>query len=151
MKIHHGGTIPGSLAKAGGNTHARHAPQGFQQALARALSPSAAMPSESPGTGTVANTSAAQYPLQACAGRRATLSALERLLETMEQYQRHLEDPRWNLRALQPDLDRMRRVLEETGPATAGLAIDDDLQRLVESGMAAATAEITRFQRGDYC
>jgi hypothetical protein len=151
MKIHHSGTMSGFLTKVGTAAAGKQAPCGFQQALERALAPFDAKPSGTSAGLAVEKSAETQEPSAPSALRPAALAALERLIESMEHYQRHLEDPRWNLRALQPALDRMRHALGETGAIASALPAGDDLRHLVDAGMTAASAEITRFQRGDYC
>jgi hypothetical protein len=151
MKVQHPTMTPASARPSGAIAASRRAPHEFRQALAQALKPAdAAAAGAVSATGLAA---AVELPgMTSCAATRPqALSALERLLDAMTDYQRRLEDPRASLRTLQTDLDQMQRRLAETDAAGARLPDDDALRRLVDAGTAAATAEIARFQRGDYC
>jgi len=126
-------------------------PSGFQQVFQNMFDqaktenpvPSAIMHSACPSPLTVN----AIEPLPTSSG----VQAIERFIDSLEAYQKRLEDPQNNLRDLEPDLERIEREhgnLSHWADKTYG---DNPLKSILNEGLVTATLEINRFRSGEYC
>lgn len=86
-------------------------------------------------------------PLHSTSG----VQAMERFINSLDDYQKGLEDPQYNLRDLEPALERLEqehRHLSHWADKTSG---DNPLKNIITEGLVTATFEISRFRSGVYC
>lgn len=128
----------------------RKSPTGFQQVFNNILdqattensAPSAGIPSSTPPL-----TINAIDPLSSVSGVRS----MERFIDSLEDYQKRLEDPQCNLRGLEPAIERLEREHRHLSHLANDSSDDNPLKRIMREGLVTATLEINRFRSGVYC
>ena len=77
-------------------------------------------------------------------------NAANRLLDSLENYQRMLGDPSVNLKQVQPMVDQMKAVADETAPLAEKMSEDDKVREVIEEALIQINKKIARFERGEY-
>lgn len=129
----------------------RKNPTGFQQVFNNILdqaktgnsAPSADIQASTPPPLTIN----AIDPLASVSGVRA----MERFIDSLEDYQKRLEDPQCNLRGLEPAIERLEREHRRLSHLAEDPSGDNPLKRIISEGLVTATLEINRFRSGVYC
>lgn len=150
MKIHDASQLSALNHRKPENSSGQNA-SGFQQIFDNMVdqvtmgnpASSAVIHSPSPSSLTVK----AIEPLHPTSG----VQAMERFIDSLDNYQKGLEDPQYNLRDLEPALERLEREhrhLSQWADKTPG---DNPLKHILNEGLVTATLEISRFRSGVYC
>ena len=79
------------------------------------------------------------------------VQAMERFLDSLEDYQKGLADPQCNLRDLQPALERLEREQRHLSHWADITPEDNPLKHIIDEGLVTATLETGRFRSGVYC
>jgi hypothetical protein len=132
-------------------TSPRQDPSGFQkvfdnildQATTGKSAPSVGIHSSTPPPLTI-NTI---EPLPPVSG----VQAMERFIDSLEDYQKGLENPQCNLRDLEPAIERLEREHRRLSHLANDSSDDNPLKRIMSEGLVTATLEIGRFRSGVYC
>lgn len=150
MKIH---DVPHlfALDRRPSETSPKKNPSGFQQVFDTVFdqatkgnpAPSAVFHSSSPPPLTVN----AIAPLHPTAG----VQAMERFIDSLDDYQKGLADPHCNLRHLEPALERLEREHRHLSHWADKTPEDNPLKDIMSEGLDTATLEISRFRSGVYC
>ncbi len=82
--------------------------------------------------------------------RRAICDRLGRFLDTLELYQKQLEDPFVKLREIGPTVERVDAERDELMNMARILPDKDELRDIYSEVVIRAALEVERFQRGDY-
>ncbi len=82
--------------------------------------------------------------------RNAVCDRISKFLDTLETYQRQLEDPFTGLRQIAPTVERMEREQEELADALRGLPDRDELRDIFNEVVIRSALEVAAFKRGDY-
>ena len=81
----------------------------------------------------------------------AGLQGMERLLDSLDTYQKKLADPQYTLRDLEPDLNRLEKEHRHLSRWAEKTVADSPLKNIINEGLVTATLEISRFRSGTYC
>lgn len=73
-----------------------------------------------------------------------------RLLDSLENYQRLLANPSTNLKQIQPMVDRMREVANETATFAEKMPEGHVVREVIEEALLQINKELVRFERGEY-
>ncbi|MFH1985868.1 MAG: hypothetical protein ABIL58_28880 [Pseudomonadota bacterium] len=123
----------------------------FADALGRALNSEAAaqVPAApaSPGPVSISGVQFSSLPVSAPVN---AVEKVDRLLELMEGYQQQLANPRQSLKSIAPQLDRVEKGMQELEKTIQKLNDADGLKSIAQEALVAATAEVFKFNRGDY-
>lgn len=79
------------------------------------------------------------------------LKAMEQLVDAMDVYQRQLQNPQFNLRDLEPALERLDKAHGRLSALVTDVPVDPSLHGIIEEGLATASMELSRFRTGTYC
>jgi len=86
-------------------------------------------------------------PLHSAAG----VQAMERFIDSLEDYQKGLENPQYHLRDLEPALERLEKEHGRLSRWANDSSSDNPLKRIMREGLVTATLEMNRFRSGAYC
>ncbi len=86
-------------------------------------------------------------PLHSTSG----VQAMEQFIDSLDDYQKRLEDPQYNLRDLQPALERLDKEHRHLSHWAEKTPDDNPLKHIINEGLVTATLEISRFRSGVYC
>ena len=87
---------------------------------------------------------------KAAPARGEVLERVEHLLDTLEEYRRHLARPETNLKSLGALLQRLNGQRQALEPAVNELPGSDGLKTILNQCLVTASVEMFKFQRGDY-
>lgn len=79
------------------------------------------------------------------------VQAMERFINSLDDYQKGLEDPQYNLRDLEPVLERLEKEHRQLSHWAEKTSDDSPLRNIITEGLVTATLEIGRFRSGGYC
>lgn len=80
----------------------------------------------------------------------AVVDHAEKLLDTLDTYQRKLAGPEFTLRDIAPLVKEMETENEILASAIESLSGDDKLKNILNQIVIASSVEIIKFNRGDY-
>ena len=75
---------------------------------------------------------------------------IDRLVDRLEDYRLKLADPQASLKSIQPLLNDIAAWSEKLAPKLEHLAEGDPLKDILNRSLVTASAEMVRFNRGDY-
>lgn len=75
---------------------------------------------------------------------------VDRLLNLLEGYQRELADPDRSLKTIAPRLAQVEKGTRELEKSIESLEDGDSLKSIAQEALVTATAEVFKFNRGDY-
>lgn len=81
----------------------------------------------------------------------SAVQAMERFIDSLEDYQKGLENPQYHLRDLEPALERLEREHGRLSHWANDSSSDNPLKRIMREGLVTATLEMSRFRSGAYC
>lgn len=82
--------------------------------------------------------------------KNAVCDRLSRFLDTLEKYQRQLEDPLVNLREIASTVEEIGEGQRELAAVARGLPDKDELRDIYNEVIIRSAVEVARFQRGEY-
>jgi len=77
--------------------------------------------------------------------------AMERFINSLDDYRKGLGDPHYNLRDLEPVLERLEKEHRQLSHWADKTPDDSPLKNIITEGLVTATLEISRFRSGVYC
>jgi hypothetical protein len=78
------------------------------------------------------------------------VSAAEKTLDLLGQYQKALADPAQSLKQINPLVESLSQKVEHLQTLTQQIAESDPLQKIIREVGVVSAAEIAKFNRGDY-
>ena len=115
----------------------------IQDGVQQTASPKAGMPS----TGLAPLTGESLDPDHHAVG----LKMMDRLVDAMEVYQKHLGDSQYSLRDIEPSLNRLEKAHEHLMRFAEQTPAEGPLRDIITEGLVTTAAEISRFRNGAYC
>ncbi len=132
------------------NTAAADA-RAFGDALGRALNTDTAGKAAHAGAPAgMASISGVQFTSQPMPARITAGEKIEQLLELLEDYQQKLAEPRHSLKSIAPQLARMEKGVRALEKVIEKIDDADGLKSIAQEALITATAEMFKFNRGDY-
>jgi len=123
----------------------------FSDALGRALSTENGAPAQSgkaaPGPSSISGVQFSSLPFTAPAN---AAEKVDHLLELLEGYRQQLADHRQSLKSIAPQLERVEKGTRELEKSIESLDDADGLKSIAQEALITATAEVFKFNRGDY-
>jgi hypothetical protein len=118
----------------------------FESVLSEAVDkPADARPAEE-----VKEADSMQDLLYNVAFKNAVCDRLSRFLDTLEKYQKQLEDPLVNLREIASTVKEIGEGQRELAAVARGLPDKDELRDIYNEVVIRSAVEVARFQRGEY-
>jgi hypothetical protein len=126
-------------------------PRAFGDALGRALNASAAEKAAGAGAPTgLASISGVQFTGLPMSPAIKAGEKVDQLLELLEGYQQKLADPQQSLKSIAPQLDRMEKGVRALEKVIEKIDDAEGLKSIAQEALITATAEMFKFNRGDY-
>ena len=89
-------------------------------------------------------------PVTPAAGSTEPVQTVERLLDTVEQYGRLLNDPGSTLRAMEPTVNQMKIQVTSMNRLLQNLPVENPMRQVLEETRALVSGEVERFDSGYY-
>ena len=91
-----------------------------------------------------------QFDLMAGQSPSTIVDQVARLIDTMESYQRQLNESSATLKDIDPIIEKLARQRDSLSAISQNADVEDELKAIVSQSLSLSTKEVARFKSGHY-